>query len=132
MHGLKGASRGIFARKAAKAAEALETAAKAGNTIGVRNGHAALEKLMNRLLRGIGEAIADPGLDLPAASEPDRAVLAELRAACGAFAMDRVDGAMESLESFRYERGGELVAWLRAQVDAMEFEEIASGEWPAE
>jgi hypothetical protein len=40
--------------------------------------------------------------------------------------MDSVDAAMERLEAFRYERGGELVAWLREKVDGMEFEEIAA------
>ncbi len=57
---------------------------------------------------------------------PDPALLRELREACAAFAMDRVDAAMERLEAYRYESGGELAAKLREKVDAMEFEEIAS------
>jgi CheY-like chemotaxis protein len=135
IHGLKGASNGIFAQKAGRAAEALEVAAKTGNFVGVRNGHTAFEKIMESLLAGIAGALDSLGADagaLPAAASPDPALLAELRAACGAFEMDRVDSAMDSLESFRYEQGGNLVAWLRERVDAMEFEEISSGEWPSE
>jgi uncharacterized membrane protein len=49
-----------------------------------------------------------------------------------AFEMDRVDMAMERLESMRYERGENLVIWLREQVRNMAFKEIAGGEWPAE
>ncbi len=60
-----------------------------------------------------------------AAPEPDAALLEQLRAACRAFDMDGVDAAMEQLESFKYERGGEQLAWLRERVDAMAFEDIA-------
>ncbi len=52
----------------------------------------------------------------------------ELRAACTGYDMDRVDAAMDKLESFRYEAGGELIVWLREKVDGMAFEEIAAME----
>jgi hypothetical protein len=58
--------------------------------------------------------------------------LRELREACAAFDMDRADKTMAQLESFHYERGGEIVAWLREQIDMMNFEKISRGEWPSE
>ncbi len=39
---------------------------------------------------------------------------------------------MERLVYLRYERGERLIAWLREQVDNMEYDLIASGEWPAD
>ncbi len=121
VHGIRGASNGIFAQKAGRAAEALETAAKTG-------------KIMGELLAGLRRALDEhgPGRNRPAADAPDPELLWELRDACASFAMDRADAAMARLESFRYERNGKLVAWLRARVDAMEFERISAGEWPAE
>jgi len=35
-----------------------------------------------------------------------------------------VDAAMEEIESFEYESGGELAAWLRTNVDNMNFKLI--------
>ncbi len=55
---------------------------------------------------------------------PDKAMLEKLRSACEAFDMDKVDEAMERLEAYRYENGGDLVEWLREQVNNMIFEEI--------
>ncbi|HCC36827.1 MAG TPA: hypothetical protein DEQ14_04020 [Treponema sp.] len=84
------------------------------------------------LLAGIKTTLehVDAGTEKPAAAVPDESVLEELRAACGAFDMDRVDRAMSQLEMYRYERGGKLVEWLREQVNNMMFEEISGGRWP--
>ncbi len=126
VHGVKGSSYGIAAREAGKAAEALEISAKAGDLPAVRAGHPALESLITALLDDIDAALdsLESAHDRPPAQAPDPALLKELREACAAFEMDRVDSLMERLEAFRYETGGELVTWLREKVDGMAFEEI--------
>ncbi len=132
VHGVKGSSYGLCAQQAGRAAEALEAASSAGELAAVREGHPAFARTMEALLSGIERALAgvDAALDKPLAAEPSPALLAELRAACKAYDMDRVDRAMEALEAGRYERGETLVAWLREKVDSMAFEEITGGEWP--
>jgi uncharacterized protein YicC (UPF0701 family) len=110
-----------------RTAETLETAAKASDLAGVQERHAAFVALVETLLDSLDKILGEGSVanDRPLAAEPDAALLAELRDACKAFDMDRVDAAMAQLESSRYERGEELVRWLREKVDAMEFEEIA-------
>jgi CheY-like chemotaxis protein len=68
VHGVKGASYGICAQKAGKAAEVAELAAKAGNIAAVRTRHAAFMTIATPLLDAIEEALAarDPGQDGPA------------------------------------------------------------------
>jgi CheY-like chemotaxis protein len=132
VHGVKGASYGIGADQAGKAAETLEAASKANDLAAVQAGHPALEKLLETLLDHLGKALGLDGTDSdkPAAAAPDPEVLSALRTACAGFHMDAVDSAMAELEKFRYESGGKLVAWLREQVDGMAFEVISGGEWP--
>jgi CheY-like chemotaxis protein len=132
VHGIKGSSYGIFAQGVGEAAEALEKAAKAGDTKAVKAGHAAFEKQTETLLGGIDRALCevDALSDKSLRAEPDSGLLADLREAAKAFDMDGVDRIMELLESYRYERGGEIVGWLRKCVDGMMFEEIYRGEWP--
>ncbi|MDR1736836.1 MAG: response regulator [Oscillospiraceae bacterium] len=133
VHGIKGSSYGICAAEAGKAAEALEAASKAGSLAAVRDGYRAFEKLMESLLDGLDRFLANLGAaaDKPAAYAPDPALLAQLRDACKAFDMDRVDSVMEKLEGFRYESGAGLIEWLREQINGMAFETVSDGEWPA-
>jgi CheY-like chemotaxis protein len=134
VHGVKGASYGIGADQAGKAAETLEAASKANDLAAVQAGHPALEGLLETLLNHLGKALGLDGADSdkPAAAAPDPEVLSALRTACAGFHMDAVDSAMAELEKFRYESGGPLVAWLREQVDGMAFEVISGGDWPEE
>ncbi len=134
VHGLKGSSNGICAQEAGQAAETLERESKAGNLGAVKAGHGAFEEIAGSLLVEIEEALKeiDAAHDKPVAAEPDPSLLEELRKACEAFDMDRVDETMAQLESFRYEKGGKLVVWLRERISDMTFEEISRGEWPTE
>ncbi len=130
VHGIKGSSYGICAQGVGKAAEKLELAAKAGNS--VTDGHETFEKLTENLLDDIENALAaiGGGQEKPLATAPDPVLLKELRRACEAFDMDSVDAAMELLESFRYESGEDLIRWLREQIDNMAFEEISGMDFP--
>ncbi len=133
VHGIKGSSYGIFADEVGKIAEELESAAKAGDINGVKAGHDAFTLNAEALLNAVTEALdsIDAAANLLSAEAPDPTLLNELREACAAFDMDRVDKAMELLENRRYEHGGELVTWLREQVNNMAFEAISEGEWPS-
>ena len=134
VHGIKGSSYGLCAQEAGQAAESLEREAKAGNLDAVKAGHGNFEEIAGSLRAEIEKALEeiDAVHDKPVAAEPDPSLLEELRRACEAFDMDRVDETMAQLESFRYEKGGKLVAWLREHVSDMTFEEISRGEWPTE
>ncbi len=134
VHGVKGSSYGICAEAVGRSAEALEAASKAGDLAAVRSGHPAFERMTESLVSRIDRALDAFGLvsEKRTAHAPDEALLAELREACRAFDMDRVDRAMTQLESFRYETRGALVEWLRKQVDDMMFEIVSDGDWPFE
>ncbi len=128
IHGIKGSSYGIHARKVGKVAEALEAASKAGDIEAVRTGHPAFEEIAETLLDDMDKVLdcIDSAAKKPVAAEPDPALLQKLRDACEAFDMDGVDAAMEGLGAFRYGRGGKFVAWLREKVASMAFEEISA------
>ena len=134
VHGIKGSSYGVFAEEVGRAAEMLETLAKAGDMDAVKVKHEPFVSLTKALLGDIERALAaiDATGCKPVAALPDSALLQELRKACEVFDMDRVDKAITKLESFQYESGEKTVAWLREQIDNMTFENIYSGEWPSE
>jgi hypothetical protein len=52
-------------------------------------------------------------------------MLAAMLSACKNSDIDEADKVMEMLDAYEYESGGELIEWLRAQVNMMEFEQIA-------
>ncbi|MDR1695649.1 MAG: response regulator [Endomicrobium sp.] len=129
VHGIKASSYAIFAQEAGKMAEELEKAAKAGNSDAVKSGHYDFVKAAVTILDNIDKALAGINLsaDKPSAAAPDPVLLQELRDACKAFDMDKVDSVMARLESFRYENGEKLVECLRRHVGNMDFEKIS--EW---
>ncbi len=132
VHGIKGSSYGIQAREVGRLAEALEKAAKADDMESVTAAHGPFEKTAEVLLDELDRALyeIDAATAAPVAQRPDPKLLRELREACGAFEMDRVDAIMEKLTSSRYEDGEELVVWLREKVADMAFEEIAAMTMP--
>ncbi|MDR3214401.1 MAG: response regulator [Azoarcus sp.] len=128
IHGIKGSSYGIEARVVGKQAEELEHASKAGNLEFVLQNNPsfieAAEALLARLdaLQG-GDAATDNG-DRPARQTPDDDLLTRMKEAAADFRIDVMEETMTALESFRYETQAELIAWLREQVDKMEFAAI--------
>ena len=132
VHGINGASFGIGASEAGKEAEKLERLAKMGATVQVLTANGSFMENMGNLLDSIDAALAffDSKREKLAAAKPNPVLLQELRNACGEYDPDKVDRAMSRLESFEYENGSELVAWLRNQVDDMSYNEIFDGNWP--
>jgi signal transduction histidine kinase/HPt (histidine-containing phosphotransfer) domain-containing protein len=131
-HGLKSGSYGVGAERLGGLAEDLERAANAGAIGFVRDNHAALAAMAEKLLAELAGRLAELDREggKPGRGEPDPAVLERLRLACVNYDMDGVDRAMDELDAFAYNRGGELIAWLRERVSAMDFRMIAD-ELPA-
>jgi len=126
VHGVKGSSRGICINFIGDKAEELEKAAKEGNYDFIIAQNAAfadnLEKILD-LLDGMLRQM-ESGTSKPKRDMPDREVLSRLSTACDAYDMDRVDTAMAEIESFEYEADNGLAAWLRENVDQINFTQI--------
>ncbi len=126
-HGIKGASNIIFALEAGKMAEGLEFAAKTGELTMVKGGHRVFAEATKALLDRIDKALRRISTaERPVAAAPAPALLRELREACARFDMSGADALMERLEAYRYETGGDLITWLRAKINDIAYEEIAS------
>jgi len=124
VHGIKGSSRGIGADLAGDQAEDLEKAAKEGDLSFVAAHNAAFIETVEKLVGDLENLV--PGLTLwkPKKDKPDSRELERLLAACKAYDMDAVDAALAELEGFEYETDEGLVAWLRENVDQMNFTQI--------
>ena len=83
-------------------------------------------KTVEELLEHISDIIGKMASDnpKPKKDKPDMIVLSALLAACKEYDMDGADTAMAEMESYEYESGGELTAWLRSNVDQMNFKQI--------
>ncbi|MCL2210235.1 MAG: response regulator [Treponema sp.] len=126
VHGIKGASREIFALDLAKKAEALEKAAVAGDFDFVSKNHLsfledawALINNLDAMLSDIDSQEAKPKKD-----KPDSETLLKLRAACEIYDLENADAAMSEIEKYQYESDGGLVEFLRKNFETMQFGEI--------
>jgi CheY-like chemotaxis protein len=127
VHGIKGASFGICADKVAKQAEALESAAKSRDMkfIEMNNAHfiEEVEKILARL-KELFTILIKQADAKPMCPKPDPALLEGLTEAAKHYNVRVMDEILEKLEANDYEQGGELVHWLREQVDNLEYEAI--------
>jgi len=124
VHGIKGSSRGIGADKVGDMAEALEKKARAGDLDLIRANHPAFLRTVDDLMFAIEDVLGKAATDMPKKDKPDIEVLTRIRAACETYDIDELDAAMADLEAFEYESGDGLSAWLRKNVDRMNYEEI--------
>ena len=126
VHGIKGSSRSVCADKVGDMAEALEKAAKSGDFDFIRANNPDFVKTVEELIKYIDDLTDNMSSanSKPVKEKPDMETLSALLAACKSYDMDGVDAAMEKMESFEYKSGGELAAWLRTNVDHMNFKEI--------
>jgi signal transduction histidine kinase/CheY-like chemotaxis protein len=127
VHGVKGSSYGISAELIGQRAEKLEHAAKAGNLalIEAENGGfiGAAEKFIGDLT-GLLHTLEENRRKDPRAA-PDPALLGRIRDAAENYDISGLDRTMEELERYVYETDGELIPWLRDQIDRSEFGQIA-------
>jgi signal transduction histidine kinase/DNA-binding response OmpR family regulator len=127
VHGLKGSSFGICANPVGKAAEELEAASKAGDLKRVLENNALFIESVELLLIDIGDLLKKAEAEKSEkrkAAAPDPALLEKLLDACRRFKSSQMEEAQAELESFEYESGGELVSWLREQLDNLEYDAI--------
>jgi CheY-like chemotaxis protein len=126
IHGIKGSSRSICAKSLGDMAEALETAAKAGNLNYVTNNNAAFLEEAEKLIADLEKLLQKkkPQKKAPKKDKPDREKLIELITACEKYDMDNVDTVMAEIEKFQYNKESDLVEWLRNNVNRLNFKEI--------
>jgi signal transduction histidine kinase/DNA-binding response OmpR family regulator len=126
VHGIKGASYGICAEEVARAAQVLESAAKAGDLETVRAKNGAFIETAEKLLSALIGLLSDleEKSEKESKDAPDGALLVKLLDAAGHFKFEAMEEILTELERYSYESGGELVAWLRKQLDGLEYGEI--------
>jgi CheY-like chemotaxis protein/nitrogen-specific signal transduction histidine kinase len=126
VHGIKGSSYGISADPVGHRAEELEHAAKAGNVDFVKAENGTFIKVTEQFIARLTELldILEEKIQKPRKTAPDPDLLARVRDAAEHYDMGELDSAMEELEQCVYESDGELVSWLREQIEKSEFEEI--------
>jgi signal transduction histidine kinase len=122
-HGLKGSLFGICADELGREAELLEKAAKAGDLGTVLAGNPAF------LQRLAGFVLGLKALDIPKETkgrkaEPDRELLSELLKAAEEFDLNKMEDRIAALEDYEYDKGGEIVPWLREKIRNLEYGEI--------
>jgi YesN/AraC family two-component response regulator len=127
VHGLKGSSYGIFANDIGKKAAELEAFAKAGDFAGVQGANTAFIEMTETMLADLKDllekAAAGKGAKKKAAA-PDPASLAKLLDATQRYKSTLMEEILADMELYDYESGGELVDWLREQVDNLEYDAI--------
>ena len=126
IHGIKGSSRGICAMELGDRAEALEKAAKEGKIDYVMENNKALIEKAEKLIGDLDLMLAQPAFQnkKPKKEKPDNGMLESLLKACDTYNMDMVDAVMAEIESYEYESDDGLVAWLKENVDNMNFLQI--------
>ncbi|MDR2476587.1 MAG: response regulator [Treponema sp.] len=127
VHGLKGSSYGICADEVGKRAGELENAAKAGYYEQVQTDTARFIEMVESLLAELGEALkkaVSAKAEKQKSAAPDSAALAKLLDAVKRYKATLMEEIIAELESYEYESGGELVQWLREQMDNLEYDAI--------
>jgi HPt (histidine-containing phosphotransfer) domain-containing protein len=129
VHGIKGSSRGIFAEEVGTQAAALEKAAKAGDLDFVRKNTPDFITTVETLITDIGHLLAkvEEHRPKPKKDKPDTETLTKLLESCKRYDMDGVNATMMEMERYEYETDGEIVPWLRENVDESNFTEIIEG-----
>ena len=127
VHGIKSSSYAIGATAIGQKAEALEKAGRSGAFDYVARENlpfiAMIEALLpniDRFLKTIDEAKADK----QTAPYPDPVLLEKLLEAVRLYKNVTMEQTMRQLEAYQYETGGELVIWLRGQLDELEYDTI--------
>jgi signal transduction histidine kinase/FixJ family two-component response regulator/HPt (histidine-containing phosphotransfer) domain-containing protein len=127
VHGIKGSSHAIFAEETGDLAGELEQAAHSGDYDFVAANNFAFTETARRLIIDIEKllGLVSAPQNKPKKDAPDGKLLQKLRGACVNYEMNAADEALEELEAFAYEADGELIVWLRENVEQMNFDEIA-------
>ncbi|MDR2340216.1 MAG: response regulator [Deltaproteobacteria bacterium] len=129
-HGIKGSSLNIGALKVGKEAETMEHAAKANDLGKVLSLHDSFIEDTERLIVAFQSFLEtvkpeeDEG-EKGSLPEPPKELLKKILDASASFDMDAMEDGVAELEQNDYDRGGDLVTWLREQMDNLEYDAIA-------
>ncbi|MDR1277133.1 MAG: response regulator [Treponema sp.] len=127
VHGLKGASYGICADGIGREAEELEQAARAGDYERVAADTGGFILRVEQALEELGALVEQNTAGGPAkqnVSVPDRSLLGKLLDASKRFKPAVMEEVLAELEKYEYETGGDLISWLREQLDNLEYDAI--------
>jgi two-component system, sensor histidine kinase and response regulator len=125
VHGLKGSSYGICAQSIGKKAENLEAASRRKDIDFVKANNKILLEEAEAMHQKLGELLANVDKHTPAkppAKSPDAELLRQFLDACKQFKSSLMEELLEKLDGFKYESGGDLVQWLREQMDNLEYD----------
>jgi PAS domain S-box-containing protein len=127
VHGLKGTSASIGVETIRKEAFELETMSRAGDIEGILPRNDKLIKDTEVIVANIKAWLDqyDANNAKPRLKAPNREVLARLRRSCEIYDMSGIDKAMLELESADYEKGSDLVAWLKEKINISDISEVA-------
>ena len=130
-HGMKGASYGVGADALGDMASELELAAANQNWSQVREKSPLFLETAEQLLRDINVLLharmpaAVPEKDKILKLAPDAGELVALYKASLSCSHSALEAHLQNLEQYRYQSDGELVAWLRMRVDALDYDLIS-------
>ncbi|MCL1859114.1 MAG: ATP-binding protein [Oscillospiraceae bacterium] len=127
VHGIKGASRGIYADELGDMAESLEKASKNEDYDFIAGYNEKFLESAWKLISKINDMLLQINIDSPKPKKdrPDKLLLEKLSVACGKYNMDEVDNILTELERYEYERSGnEFIFWLHENVEDMNFVQI--------
>jgi CheY-like chemotaxis protein len=127
VHGLKGSSYGICADEVGNYAAILEAAARAGDIGTIKAKNSGLVKTTETLISGLNELwakIEEKKGKKRCAAVPDPDLLDKLFEACKQYKPTIMEEAVKELEKYEYDSGGDLVLWLREQLDNLDYNTI--------
>jgi PAS domain S-box-containing protein len=127
VHGLKGTCNAIGATETGDLARELEFGMKEGNIKMARSRNGELVEKAGKLTEGITKLLDEwaaerPLEDKEIRAEPDRELLKKLSEATAAFNSNETEEVLGKLEQYRYERGEELIQWLREQAENFDYD----------
>jgi HPt (histidine-containing phosphotransfer) domain-containing protein len=127
VHGLKGTCNAIGAVETGELARELEFGMKEGNIKMVKSRNGELMEKARGLTEGLKKLLDEWETNQPAENkegrtEPDRELLKILSEATATFNSNATEEALEKLEQYRYERGDNLIRWLREQAENFDYD----------
>ena len=126
VHGVKGASLGIFADEIGLYAKKLEKAADEGDVEYINKNNPVFLDTAYKFITGLENFFIrlDSKIEKSKKDKPDKALLTKLLAACRIYDMVEIEAAMTEIAKHQYEADDGLVLWLKKNVEEMNYEKI--------
>jgi len=128
VHGLKGTSAGIGAETVRAQALELENLSRSGYLQSVLSKNDKLIADTETVVANIKEWLKDYDSinTKPRINAPDRGLLAKLKTYCDEYDMSGIDEVMEELLKNDYEKGADLVAWIKEKIDVSGIDDVSA------